>query len=32
VDYLDQPEFRTFWDADATRVEDAVRVIGRVEG
>jgi tripartite-type tricarboxylate transporter receptor subunit TctC len=32
VDYLDQPEFRTFWDADATRVEDAVRAIGRVEG
>jgi tripartite-type tricarboxylate transporter receptor subunit TctC len=32
VDYLDQPEFRTFWEADATRVEDAVRAIGRVEG
>ena len=32
VDYLDQPEFRTFWDADAMRVEDAVRMIGRVEG
>jgi tripartite-type tricarboxylate transporter receptor subunit TctC len=32
VDYLDQAEFRTFWDADAKRVEDAVRTIGRVEG
>jgi tripartite-type tricarboxylate transporter receptor subunit TctC len=32
VDYLDQAEFRAFWDADAKRVEDAVRSIGRVEG
>jgi tripartite-type tricarboxylate transporter receptor subunit TctC len=32
VDYLDQPEFKAFWDADARRVEDAVRSIGRVEG
>jgi tripartite-type tricarboxylate transporter receptor subunit TctC len=32
VDYLDQAEFRTFWGADAKRVEDAVRSIGRVEG
>ena len=32
VDYLDQPEFRAFWDADAQRVEEAVRSIGRVEG
>ena len=32
VAYLDQAEFRTFWDADAKRVEDAVRTIGRVEG
>jgi hypothetical protein len=32
VDYLDQPEFRAFWDADARRVEEAVRSIGRVEG
>jgi len=32
VDYLDQPEFRAFWDADAKRVVDAVRAIGRVEG
>ena len=32
VAYLDQAEFRAFWDADAKRVEDAVRSIGRVEG
>jgi len=27
-----RPEFKAFWDADAKRVEDAVRTIGRVEG
>jgi tripartite-type tricarboxylate transporter receptor subunit TctC len=32
VEYLDQPEFAKFWDADATRIEDAVREIGRVQG
>ena len=32
VAYLDQPEFKTFWDMDAKRVEDAVREIGRVQG
>ena len=32
VAFLDQPEFKTFWDADAARIEDAVREIGRVEG
>ena len=32
VAYLDQAEFKTFWDADAKRVEDAVHLIGRVEG
>jgi tripartite-type tricarboxylate transporter receptor subunit TctC len=32
VEYQDQAEFRAFWDADAKRVEDAVRSIGRVEG
>jgi tripartite-type tricarboxylate transporter receptor subunit TctC len=32
VAYLDQPQFKTFWDADAKRVEDAVRQIGKVEG
>jgi tripartite-type tricarboxylate transporter receptor subunit TctC len=30
--YLDQAEFKAFWDADARRVEDAVRQIGKVEG
>jgi tripartite-type tricarboxylate transporter receptor subunit TctC len=30
VAYLDQPEFRTFWQADARRVEEAVRQIGKV--
>jgi len=30
--YLDQQEFKAFWDADAKRVEDAVRNIGKVEG
>ena len=32
VAYLDQQEFRAFWDADAKRVENAVRQIGKVEG
>ena len=32
VAYLDQPEFKAFWEADAKRVEDAVRQIGKVEG
>jgi tripartite-type tricarboxylate transporter receptor subunit TctC len=32
VDYLDQAAFKTFWDTDAKRVEDAVRQIGKVEG
>ncbi len=32
VDYLDMPEFATFLDADAARIEDAVRDIGRVQG
>jgi tripartite-type tricarboxylate transporter receptor subunit TctC len=30
--YLDQPEFAKFWDADAQRIQDAVRQIGKVEG
>ena len=30
VAYLDQAEFKAFWDADAKRVEDAVRQIGKV--
>ena len=32
VAYLDQAEFKAFWDADAKRVEDAVRSIGKVDG
>jgi tripartite-type tricarboxylate transporter receptor subunit TctC len=32
VGYLDQPEFKAFWDADARRVEDAVHTIGRIDG
>ena len=32
VAYLDQADFKAFWDADAKRVEDAVRQIGKVEG
>ena len=32
VAYLDQPEFKVFWDADAARVEEAVRLIGKVDG
>jgi tripartite-type tricarboxylate transporter receptor subunit TctC len=30
--YLDQPEFAQFWDADAQRIQEAVRQIGKVEG
>jgi tripartite-type tricarboxylate transporter receptor subunit TctC len=30
--YMDQPEFAQFWAADAKRIEDAVRQIGKVEG
>jgi tripartite-type tricarboxylate transporter receptor subunit TctC len=32
LDYMDQPEFQKFWDADAKRIEDAVRAIGKQEG
>ena len=32
VAYLDRPDFATFWDADAKRVEDAVKSIGKVQG
>ncbi len=32
VEYLDAPEFAKFWNADAARIEDAVREIGRVQG
>ncbi|MDP2294174.1 MAG: tripartite tricarboxylate transporter substrate binding protein [Pseudolabrys sp.] len=30
VAYLDQPDFRKFWDDDAKRVENAVALIGKV--
>jgi tripartite-type tricarboxylate transporter receptor subunit TctC len=30
VAYLDQADFKAFWDADARRVEEAVRQIGKV--
>jgi len=30
VAYMDQPEFKAFWDADARRVEEAVRQIGKI--
>ena len=30
VAYLDQADFKAFWDADAQRVQDAVRQIGKV--
>ena len=30
IAFLDQPEFKAFWDADAKRVEEAVRLIGKV--
>jgi hypothetical protein len=29
LDYLDQPEFAKFWDADAARIEAAVKAIGK---
>jgi tripartite-type tricarboxylate transporter receptor subunit TctC len=29
--YLDQPEFKKFWDADAKNIEEAIRQIGRVD-
>ena len=32
VAYLDAPDFAKFWDEDAKRVEDAVHLIGRVQG
>jgi tripartite-type tricarboxylate transporter receptor subunit TctC len=32
VAYLDQPQFAKFWDADAKRVEAAVKSIGKVQG
>ena len=31
LQYLDQPQFRTFWDADAKKLADVVKRIGKVE-
>ena len=31
VQYLDQPQFRAFWDKDAHKLADVVKKIGRVE-
>jgi tripartite-type tricarboxylate transporter receptor subunit TctC len=31
LDYLDAPEFQTYWDSDAKLMVDAVRKIGKVE-
>ena len=30
--YMDQPEFAKFWAADAKKMEDAINMIGRVQG
>ncbi len=30
--YMDQAEFAKFWDADAARIEAAIRAIGKAEG
>lgn len=32
LDYMDQPEFAKFWAADARRIEQAIRQIGKVQG
>ena len=29
--YLDQPQFRAFWDADAKKLAEVVQRIGKVE-
>jgi tripartite-type tricarboxylate transporter receptor subunit TctC len=31
IQYLDQPQFRAFWDADARKLADVVKKIGKVE-
>ncbi len=31
IQYLDQPQFRAFWDTDARKLAEAVRKIGKVE-
>jgi tripartite-type tricarboxylate transporter receptor subunit TctC len=32
LDYMDQPAFAEFWEADTKRIEAAIRAIGRVDG
>jgi tripartite-type tricarboxylate transporter receptor subunit TctC len=32
LDYMDQPEFAKFWEADTRRIEAAIRSIGKVQG
>ena len=31
IEYLDAPEFQSYWDADAKLMTEAVRKIGKVE-
>ncbi len=31
IEYLDAPEFQTYWDADAAQMTKAVRAVGKVE-
>ncbi len=31
IEYLDAPEFQTYWDADAAEMTKAVRAVGKVE-
>jgi hypothetical protein len=31
IEYLDAPEFQTYWDGDAQLMVEAVRRIGKVE-
>jgi len=31
IEYLDAPEFQTYWDADAAEITKAVRAVGKVE-
>jgi len=32
LDYMDQPAFAEFWEADTKRIEAAIRAIGKVDG
>jgi hypothetical protein len=31
IQYLDQPQFRSFWDADLRKMSEVVKKIGKVE-